>query len=231
MSMTCIEFRQLAGADPSTRDPGVMRHRLECRACADFLHDQQQLDRSLEAALRVPVPNRLPARIRWRAASQPSMWRRRVGAAATLLLSLGLGFGAWIASEQSVLADDVIAHVQHEPELLLQTNRRADVHKVNAVMGRSGFGLRAPLDGIAHAGLCPFRGRLVPHLVMTVDGEPVSVLLLRHVAVEDVETIRDDGFNGILVPTEYGSMAIVAGRAELIVPVRAQLEYAVSRGI
>ena len=231
MSMTCFEFRRQVGAEPATRDAGVLGHQLECRACAEFLREQQRLDRVLDTALRVPVPEQLPARIRWKTANQSRPWHRSLGMAATILLSLGLGFGIWTASERTVLAHEVVAHIQHEPALLLDTTSRADGRKVNAVVERSGLGLGLPLEDVVHAGLCPFRGRLVPHLVVAVDGEPVSVLLLRNVRSDDVRPIHDDGFNGILVPTDYGSMAIVAARPDLVAPVRAQLERAVSHGI
>lgn len=231
MSMTCIEFRQRVGAEPLADDPELASHRLACRGCNQFARSQQALDRQLAAALALPVPDGLEARIHWRAAADRPAWRRGAGIAASLLLSLGLGFSAWYLGGREQLAPAVIAHIKHEPQLLVQTANRADAQLVNAVMSRGGLGLRASLGNISHAGLCPFRGRLVPHLVMVVEGEPVSVLLLPNEHADGVQEIHEDGFNGLVLPAAEGSMAIVAGRAELIVPVRQKLEQAVNWGI
>ncbi|MDX1444123.1 MAG: DUF3379 family protein [Gammaproteobacteria bacterium] len=233
--MTCIEFRQHIGAVPRSRDAEILRHRMECRPCAEFAREQERIDAALERALRIAVPDELPDRIRWRAGNLAFRLRKRaagsLGLAASLLLALGVGFGVWTASEQPLLADEVVAHVLHEPELLLPTSQRATAQKVNAVMGRGGLHLDENLPDVAHAGLCPFRGRLVPHLVLQVDGEPVSVLFLRGEVPARAQVVHEDGFEGIIVPTSYGAMAIVAARADLVLPVRTTLERAVSRGI
>lgn len=231
MNMTCIEYRQRVGAEPSVNDPAIRRHQLECRACSEFAASQRQLDRQLEAALRIPAPEGLRARIIWRAASDKPVWRRWIGMAATVVLSVGVGFTVWMAGEHEALAGEIVAHLQHEPELLLQTDSQAEPRKVSAVMSRGGLGLDAPLQDVTHAGLCPFRGRLVPHLVIRVDGEPVSVMLLPGEPVDNAQEIHESGFNGIIVPSKRGSMAIVAAREDLVQPVRTQLEQAVNWGI
>jgi hypothetical protein len=229
--MNCLEFRQRTGAEPGNRDPELLWHRMECRACAEFVAIQQQLDAALEKALRVPVPQELSARILWRATNDRAAWRRWAGMAATVLLGIGLGFGLWTTTDNKVLASEVIAHVQHEPQLLLAPQRRAEVRQVSNVMSRGGVQVTLPLQDVSHAGLCPFRGRLVPHLVFEVDGEPVSVLLLPHEPMGAAQEINEEGFIGMLVPVSGGSMAIVAGREELIVPVREELERKVKWGI
>jgi hypothetical protein len=99
---------------------------------------------------------------------------------------------------------------------------------VSAVLRRGGVSLAGPLENIAHAGLCPFRGRLVPHLVLTIDGEPVSVLLLAGERTETAQMIDEGGYSGVIVPHRVGSMAIVGAREDLVVPVRRQLEATVN---
>jgi hypothetical protein len=84
---------------------------------------------------------------------------------------------------------------------------------------------------VAHAGLCPFRGQSVPHLVLMVDGEPVSVLLLRDEQNGRPTEINEDGYHGVILPQGEGSIAIVAARPELVQPAREQLERSVSWGI
>ena len=215
MKPDCFEFRRIVGAVPDSRDAGIAAHRLECRACAAFAASQYALDRRLEAALRVPVPDDLKARVifnqsgRWMRA-RPRPW---LAIAASLLLAAGLGFGL-----TQFIAGDA---------LLAPTTRTAEPVRVSAVLDRGGVMLKQPLDNVTHAGLCPFRGRLVPHLVMHVDGEPVSVLLLKDEPVDAEKEFDEDGYRGVIVPRAGGSIAIVGARPDLLQPVQNQLEAAV----
>lgn len=232
MSMTCIEFRQIVGADPNSRSPGLAEHRLSCRACAEFAQAQEALTRKLQRAMQVPVPSELPARILLRKSLLRSPVNRWLALAASVMLTIGIGFGVWHGNQPSTLGNDVMAHVlDHEPELLTQLDTRASARKVKAVLNRGGFRLSGELDDVTHAGLCPFRGRLVPHLVMDVDGHAVSVLLLSNEAVPTEESLHEGGYDGVIVPVKHGSIAIVAPRADLIIPMQRKLEKLVHSGI
>lgn len=229
MSLSCLEFRQLVGAVPETRDAAVAEHRLQCRACAGFAVEQLALDRRVEAALRIPVPDDLRARVIF---NQSGRWvrprRSWLAIAASLLFAVTLGFAlVQFGSRTGGLPADVVAHIEHEPGLLVPAARLAEPVRVSAVLDRGGALLDRPLDNVTHAGLCPFHGRLVPHLVLRVDGKPVSVLLLRDEPVDETHEISEDGYHGVVVPHGNGSIAVVGARPELVIPVREQLEQAV----
>lgn len=231
MTMNCLEFRQIVGADPERRDAELAQHRLVCRGCMEFASAQENLSGHLRRALHTPVPDELAARVLWRQANAKPGWSRPLSLAAVLLASIGLGFMTYATLRPVSLSQDVIAHIRHEPELLLPASAMAAPQRVNAVLNRGGYGLSRDMDNVTHAGLCPFRGRLVPHLVMNVEGEAVSVLLLPHERVRDVQDIHEDGFDGVIVPAARGSIVIVAPREDLLVPVQQQLEQAVHHGI
>jgi len=233
MSLTCLEFRQRAGAVPDAREPVMLEHRLQCRACAEFAASQAALDRRLEAALRVPVPEDLKARVIWNQAGRRQRPHRQrwLPVAASLLLAVGIGFVMFDSADGEPLPAAVIAHIEHEPELLMPVSALAEPVRVNAVLTQGRVRLAQPLDNVAHAGLCPFRGQLVPHLVLIVDGEPVSVLLLRNERKGHLEEIHEDGYHGVIVPRGEGSIAVVAARPELVQPAREQLEQSVYWGI
>lgn len=233
MTLSCLEFRRVTGADPASRDPAVLEHAQGCAACAEFRREQAMLDRRLQTALRVPVPDELKARIIWRQAGLSRRTRRAtwLAAAAGLVLAVGLGLALSFSLVPSLgagpLPAAVVAHIEHEPELLRPTNARAEPVRVSAVLERGGATLAEPLDNVVHAGLCPFRGALVPHLVLNHDGEPVSVLLLPDEQVAGVEEIHEAGYHGVLAPHGTGAIAIVGARPELVLPVREQLDRAV----
>lgn len=234
MSITCLEFRQRTGADPQDHSPEVLEHRQNCRRCADFVEVQQALDARLEAALRIPVPEDLRARVIF---NQTGRWQHRparrhwLPIAAGLFLAAGLGFVLVNVGGSQSLPAEVVAHIEHEPSLLLPTQRLAEPVRVNAILNEGRVRLAQPMDNVIHAGLCPFRGRQVPHLVLRVEGEPVSVLLIANEQNGAVEEIHEDGYHGVIVPRRGGSLAIVAARPELVQPAREQLEAAVNWGI
>ncbi|HEX6928926.1 MAG TPA: DUF3379 family protein [Gammaproteobacteria bacterium] len=229
MSLTCLEFRQITGAVPDSRDAAVLAHRLECRACAEFARAQIALDRRLQDALRIPVPDDLKARVIWKQAGRDAYasWRWPA-VAAGLILTFGLAFALLRFGADEPLAAAVIAHLEHEPELLGPAVQMAEPVRVSAVLDRGGVASPGQsLENVSHAGLCPFRGRLVPHLVMRVNGEPVSVLLLPDERIDAPQEIHENGYHGLLISRDGGSMAIVAPRPELVMPVRRQLEQVV----
>lgn len=227
MTLGCLEFRQLVGAVPDSRDAAVAEHRLQCRACAEFAAAQLALDQRLAKALRIPVPDDLRARVIFNQSARRRGPARWLALAASLLLAAGLGFGLTQLVGRDALPADVVAHIEHELELLEPATAMAGPVQVSRVLDRGGVVLTAPLENISHAGLCPFRGRLVPHLVIRVDDEPVSVLLLRDEVVDARQDIHEGGYHGVIVPRVGGSLVIVGGRPELVQPVRRQLEAAV----
>lgn len=235
MTLSCLEFRQLVGATPDSRDPQVLAHRLQCMACNTFAEEQLALDRRLEAALRIPVPADLKARIIWNqsGARDGHPWRW-AALAASLALAVALGFIVVGGTGQDAgagrnLAAEIVEHVEHEPARLVFTANTtlAEPVQVSAVLESGGVRATSPVDDVVSAGLCPFHGAQVPHLVLRIDGEPVSVLLLPEIAVREAREIHEDGYHGLLVPHERGSIAIVAPRPDLVRPVRERLENAV----
>lgn len=224
MGLTCLEFRQIVGAEPQHQSAAITAHRLECPQCAEFARSQVALDRRLEAALRIPVPAELPARAVWRQGAQQRRPGRWLALAASLLLAAGIGFGVMQLDRFQPLPAAVVAHIDHEPELLMPPYGRAEAVRVSAVLQRGGASLSVPLTNVVHAGLCPFRGRMVPHLVVEMDGEPVSVLLLANERISGLQSVNEQGYRGVLVPHRHGSIAILASREDLLVPVREQLE-------
>lgn len=231
MSIDCLEFRRRVGAAPENRDPDVLEHKLECRACAEFAAEQSVLDRRLADALRIPVPDDLKARVIWQQAGRKRNARRWFPVAAALLLAAGIGFVVMDSAERNALPAAVIAHIEHEPDLLLPTSAPAEPVRVSAVLARGRVRLAQPMTNIAHAGLCPFRGKNVPHLVLTIEGEPVSVLLLSDEQTEGSTEINEEGYHGVIVGSGSGSIAIVAPRPELLQPAKEQLEESVRWGI
>ena len=59
--MNCLEFRQLALADPY--DPALTEHAAGCVKCTKFRQEILDMDSDLEKAFAIPVPEGLAARV------------------------------------------------------------------------------------------------------------------------------------------------------------------------
>ncbi len=59
--MNCLEFRQLALADPY--DPALLDHVADCAKCTSFRQEILDMDSDLEKAFAIPVPEGLAARV------------------------------------------------------------------------------------------------------------------------------------------------------------------------
>lgn len=230
--MTCFEFRQRVGADPTSKSAALHEHRLGCPPCAEFYRQQLALSESLARALEVPVPDQLAPRIQWRAANESPAARRWIAAAAGLVAAVTLSFMVWLGDAEGPLPEGVVAHVQDEARIMQVSDTRVSAQKVNAVLYVDNLEAAEDLGDVTHAGLCPFRGHLIPHLVVEMDGQPVSVLFLANESVDRVEQVHEDGYHGIIVPAkDGGSMAIVAEREDLLLPVVEEMRHKIRWGI
>lgn len=237
--LTCIEYRNLIGGDPGWRDAAVAAHRLACRGCAAFSREVEGLDRSLAAALAVPVPEGLAHRVVLKATADavPSATRWAVAAAAAFAFIVA---GAvWFAPAArldrgaAALAGEVLAHARHEPASwapALQPVTSVQLRNVLA-LGEAELLDEARLGMVSYATVCPLRGRQVPHLTVQSVAGPAMVLLLPDEPLAREQALDADGLRGVLVPVGKGSIAIVAADPRAIEAVRQRITSAVALGI
>ena len=76
-------------------------------------------------------------------------------------------------------------------------------------LATGGLRLRGDPGLISYATSCPFRGAKVPHLVVQTDLGPVTVLVLRHVPVDQPREFREQGYTGTIAPFGRGSIAVI----------------------
>ncbi len=218
--MICSTARHTIGAEPRTTSPELEDHVRACAACAEYRREMRILDDNILRALALePAALRSDgaARAHVRAVTSGTelvrsrrflAGNRGWALAASVVLAIGAALVLWSAFPRTSLASDVIAHVVMEPWSL---NSAASVPRqaLAAVLRRAGLQLD-PLEGeITFAQSCWFRGRWVPHFVVRTDQGPVTVLVLPHEDVRDVERFTQGGFSGMLLPAPQGSIAVL----------------------
>ncbi len=153
-------------------------------------------------------------------ASSPWTGGYRFGLAASALLAATLIVALWPSPRSTALADDVFEHLHHEPESWVRTDAALPSFTVSRVMQSVASGLDDRVGMVTYATICPFRGRNVPHLVVQGTEGPVMLLFLENEFVEASMPIDEEGYRGVIVPVDGGSVAIVGTDKEPIHRIR-----------
>lgn len=225
--ITCLDVRRILGAEPERRDAPILAHCKICAACAAFRKEMLTLDRRLERALNIEVPRDLEARVVFRAEFRPE--RRHISyqwlaAAAAVVLAVIVGVGVWQYRQNSpaMLGKALVAHVMNPQEAdALDPGRPAirDVSFITGVLNKAGVSMRGHMDDISYARTCLFRGEWVAHLVVQGRDGPVTVMILPHIHVTKPTHFNEDGFQGVIMPSGKGSIAILADNPTPMMPI------------
>lgn len=225
--MNCEDYREAIAADPSESFEGGAGHAVACESCSAYRAEMRALDETIAKALAIDVPElkipdlppigeddnvvnlpfKRPSKI-----STPA-W---LGIAASFAIAaiIGVQFtGNGPASDQ-LLAEEVLAHVDHEPWAMTVT----DVSVTDAQFERvvnAGIGtMDRNLGLVSYAQSCIINGRTIPHLVIQGKDGPVTLLLMPEEMVSSPVSLTGESVNGVIMPVGDGSIAIIGEREE-----------------
>ena len=214
--MNCSQYRRLIEADPANHSESLLRHTADCTGCAEFTRRIQRLDQHINAALNVPVPENLEARILLRQAFQEPrrrpVWQRPVWALAAsvlLVISLALTTGWLYYDGQKSLENDLIA-VVNTASYALESRGPVSQDKIASAFDPIGFHLAASLGNVSFAGKCLVQGKVAGHMVLRRNGQPITLIFIpnRQRLIQASFTSRQ--WRGQLVPVASGTVAIIA---------------------
>lgn len=229
--MECLEFRRQAGADPQHLGHEARQHAAACRQCAGHLAALLALDERILAALRVPVQaSGTAVTPRHGGAGIAVLDRRRwMALAASIIGGVLVGTLLWVGGPRNSLAQDLIEHLDHEPEALVAANRLEEDQVLGKVLERGGIRLRPEAPLVSYASSCRFRGHTVPHLVVQTTDGPVTVMVLRNEKPASPVHFDEQGFAGRIMPAGPGSIAVIgadgADLGEIAARVLAAVEW------
>jgi hypothetical protein len=201
--MNCEEFKFAVGAEPDTTRVEVLEHAAACPECACFRSDLRAMDEVIHKALAIDPP--APAvEVKAAADQTGGVWR----IAASVLVAAVLASMLWIAYPRETLAEEIVAHVLHEPGSWAATY--ADPDDLHRVMAQAGVRLKADALNVTYAMTCQFRGRQTPHLVVNAASGPVTVLVMPHeTGVSSAQSFEEQGFIGTIIPAPRGAIAVL----------------------
>ncbi len=219
--MNCEDYRQAIAADPSY--DGGEAHLSACSDCRAFRDDMRGLDRKIGRALAIEVPPpSVPVLPEIDTTDVvPLAGHRRFTMPAWMAVAAVLVLGAFIGIrmlgsnvEYPSLADEIVAHLDHEPYALRVTDRPVDNSRLARVVPASVANMNHDAGLITYAQTCVINGKKIPHLVVQGERGPVTILLLPDEMIDAAMQIEGESINGILLPVGSGSVAIIGERDE-----------------
>lgn len=190
---------------------------------------QRALDLKIAKALQIDVPELrmpelpdmesgnvsvLPARKR----SLTPLWFA-VAATVVLAASISLRMSGMFTTHES-LAEEVLAHLDHEPAALRVTNVAvSDEQLLRAVPATLAVFNRED-SLVTYAQPCVINGNTAPHLVIQGRHGPITIILMPEERIAEATPLDGENVKGIILPVGDGSIAIVGDREEELAPVQ-----------
>lgn len=223
--MNCNDYKESIAADPSELLDGGAEHAASCESCGSYRNEMRALNDRISRALSIEVPelqmpDLTPIEDDTTVINLPFVRKSRLSAPIWMGLAASVAiaavFGARFLNgggEYLSLADEVIAHLDHEPSAFKERTVAVSSRVLNNVVSDDvadlgGVGL------ITYARTCPINGKQVPHLVIQGEKGPITVLLMPDEKIDAAMPLEGRGIKGVILPVGRGSIAIIGERDE-----------------
>jgi hypothetical protein len=229
--MNCENYRNAIAAAPTWE--GGAEHLAECAACRSYRDEMRALDRRIAGALELDVPALIMPELdesnvvalKPRRVSMPAWF----ALAATVVVAAFLGirmFGGDVTYPS--LADEIVAHLDHEPYALRVTDETVSDRRLARVVPANIANMNHDAGLITYAQTCVINGKEVPHLVIQGRSGPVTVLLMPDEMVDGAQQIEGESINGVILPVGNGSIAIIGEEDERLDTIQESVMHSVS---
>ena len=154
--------------------------------------------------------------------------RRALAVAAGVLLVAGVGGGLGLDHwrRPADLPVTVINHVEDElPHL--HEDRNVPPEALAALLAPFSAEVVQPLSHVNYAGRCAIRRHAGVHLVLPGNQGPVTVLMMPGEPVERSTRFQSGRFDGLILPTAFGSMAVIGERGEALNDIAVRVSQAI----
>jgi len=221
--MNCLDFRRQLLTDPFCKDVELLAHEAECPSCAPFARDVRAQEIRLRNALQaISAPEgmaeriQLAARFDHRSTVQRRWW---YSAAAAVLMTIGVSMVSLLSTSiergNVALAQSVINHIEDESHHLREVHP-VTAGRINRVFERFGAEVAGNLGTVNFAAECLMRDRTGVHLVMPGQMGPITVFFMPGEMTASNLVVDSTRFSGRILPTSWGSIAVVGESGELL---------------
>lgn len=216
--MICLQSRRLLLASTRERSASHQAHISACESCSRLAQRLGDLDRAIENAALVPVPDALTHRILLRR-RHPSIWQY-AAVAAVAIVSIAVGLIATDVVEAPGFPKTVQAVGPTHPAVIaiaevVNESSGLDPARSDAQMehGLRSLGLSLkPGAGIAHhVGACRIDGAIeCEHIVLSTPDAHANVMLMPDYPMTDRVVVTDRRMVALVSPVARGGYIVVA---------------------
>jgi hypothetical protein len=137
-----------------------------------------------------------------------------IGIAAGFALAaiVGMQFLADDSISDQALAEEILAHVDHEPWAMQVTDVSVSGERLIDVMAANHGTMDPEIGLVSYAQSCVINGKTIPHLVIQGRNGPITLLLMPDEMISMQVRLEGKGINGVILPVGNGSIAIVSDR-------------------
>lgn len=221
--MNCLDFRRRLLTDPFATDHELDAHAQRCAACANFARELRAQEVALRQLLQSAAPpsdlaGRILHSVRGdrRTRIQQRWW---FSAAAGLLLAIGVSFASLISNSlergHAALAQSVLTHLDDEAHHLHEVGPVSS-GRLQWVFKRFGAELVQDIGPVNFAAECLMRNRTGVHLVLPGTIGPVTVFFMPDEMTDATLPVDSARFHGRILPTRWGSIAVVGEPGEAL---------------
>ena len=221
--MDDLEFRTRAFSNP-------LDEQEDFKAAADasperrqLLRELNELEQNLQLTLTsVDIPAGLQRKLKQHARpASASRSRRFFALAASLVVAAGLALNLFLqpglSAQDLALHDELVEHLHQEAP---DYDSSGDISwsQVESILAAAGTSLKTS-DELASmhmifARLCGVGGSRSAHLVTRGEHGPVSIIFIRTTPVSRNVELRDERFQGRIIPVNEGNMALIGEKNE-----------------
>jgi hypothetical protein len=221
--MNCLDFHRDLLSDPFSADPELLAHEEGCPSCAGFAREVRAQEVKLRSLLQdVSPPRGLAERIQLAAGFERRAEARRrwwYSAAAGVLLAIGISMiSLWnttLERGDTTLAQSVLHHIDDEAHHLREAGPVA-AGRLNWVFERFGAELTGDIGPVNFAAECLMRKRNGVHLVLPGKMGAITVFFMPGEMTDEVMEVTSERFDGRILPTAWGSIAVVGETGEAL---------------
>ena len=224
------EFEQRAIAEPENKELEFLRAKLANTENNSLVDKQRQDDSRIEHAMEIDIPEGLVGRILLKQSLQEKQlkrqWFRSVYAIAVSVL-LAVIILIQILPATPELDEAVLTHINDELDHLLEKRDITD-ETLDRLIATFGGEFGQSIGQVTYAGLCNMRKGPGMHMVLQSAHGPVSVLIMPDEKIGQRQVIGDGRFNGVILPVDGGSMAVVGENVDAITTIEMLMQNAIS---
>lgn len=185
VKMDELEFRRTLYADPNSTDEEILAAIADDPKKQAFCKELKQLDKSMQLATQVKIPNDLVHKLILRQTMQShksSKVRNRIqlAMAASVAFVVGVSFTMWQQNNILDLSKQAIAHVHYEGDYALQAQENITLQQVNAKLAKFGGRFSEDIGRVYYANFCDFENVRSLHMVVEGENGKVSVFVVPH---------------------------------------------------